>query len=274
MSTVSNPRGVLLALAVLSVALPALAEKRGSGWVAPAPAAEATEALKATLAEADRLYDTRHESGNDAKALELLRAAGKENPASFDVQWRLARACFWTAETIGAKDQDKRRAVAKEGWEAGKRAVAAKPKAADGHYWLSLNVGEYSHSVGIITALTEGIEDKFRDPLVQAEKLDPSLDHGGVFNALGRYKFELPWPKRDLKASVEYLRKSVQVNPQNLRGRAYLADALWDRDDDGDRAEAKKLLDEVDAAPSGRYDAPEELRAKSIAKAIRARISK
>jgi len=57
----------------------------------------------------------------------------------------------------------------------------------------------------------------------------------------------------------------TQTNPHNLRARVYLADTLAH---DKRAAEAKRLLEEVAAAPIGKYDAPEERRAKALATAL------
>lgn len=262
-------RTAAVVLALLAAA-PALAEKRGSGWTPPPLAASLPEEVRAAIAASDARYDARQAPATATEVYDELTKLAAKHPDSFDVNWRLARAAFWVAE--GTKDPVRRKAVAITGWEAGKRARAANPAGAEAAYFMALCVGEYSHSIGIFTALTEGIEGKFRDPLLEVEKASPAIDHGGLYNALGRYKYELPWPKRDLDASVVYLRKSIQVNPQNLRGRVFLAEALWDRDDDGDRAEAKKLLQEVAAAPADRYDGPEELRAKELGRAATARL--
>lgn len=258
------------AMLLLTLAPAARAEQRGSGWVSPGPSADAPEAIRAALLEVDRLHDTREQGSNGDKGTELLRGLAKTSPESFDVNWRIARALFWASEAM--TDKDRRRTLATEGWDAGKKALAVKPKSADALYWTSLCVGSYSQSIGILTALREGVEAKFRDPLVAVSKSDPKIDHGGVWNALGRYKFELPWPKKDLAESVTYLRRALEINPQNLRARVYLAESLEDRDDDGDVEEAKRLLKEVLAAPAARYDPAEELRAKAFARAAATRL--
>lgn len=257
---------VLPLVAAFLVAAPAAAEKRGSGWTPPALQTSLPEETRQAIAEADALYDTRQTGDNARKAYERLLELAQKHPDAFDVNWRIARAAFWLAE--GTSDKAQRKAIAQRGWDAGKKATA-RP---EGPYFMSLCIGEYSHSIGILTALTEGIEAKFRDPLLAVEKQDPAIDHGGLYNALGRYKYELPWPKRDLDGSVDYLRKALQVNPQNLRARVFLAEALWDRNRGDERNEAKKLLDEVLAAKVGRYDTAEELRAQSLARAAKKRL--
>lgn len=263
--------------AFVVVSLVALASSaaapRGSGWKPPQTAADAPEALTSAIVVADRLYDARGTKDDEGgAALHALRQAAKEHPDSWDVRWRLARAAFWFSEGLPADAKEERRATTEEGWRAGEKARELKPDAPEGAYFMSLCIGEYSHTVGLLTALKQGLEAKFRDPLLAVARKSPNVDHGGVWNALGRYKFELPWPKRDLDESVRYLRKGLEVNPDNLRARVYLAESLEKRGKGNDVEEARKLLEQVAQAPVGRYDAAEERRAKSLAKAFAQRM--
>jgi hypothetical protein len=92
--------------------------------------------------------------------------------------------------------------------------------------------------------------------------MNDGFENGGVETAWGRFFDKLPWPKRDRQQAEDHLRRALQINPAALRARVYLAGVYLDTD----RApEAKRLLDEVAAAPVGRYDAPEERRAKAMA---------
>lgn len=265
----SLPGALALAWLWLAGSAPARADGK-VGWPGPPVAAAAPDDVKAGLAQADALYDEREKAGSLGKVLEALRGLQKAHADSYDVNWRLARALFWQAEGTGAKDQ--KRALATEGRQAAGKAAAANAKGPEALYFGALCIGEYSHSVGILTALSEGIEAKFRDPLLEVAKLDPNIDNGGVWNALGRYKFELPWPKRDYDQSVTWLRKSIETNPKNLRGRFYLAESLAARDDKGDEAEARKLFKEVLDAGVGQYDTAEEQRSKDLARASLAKL--
>src|SRR5262249_55753628 len=105
--------------------------------------------------------------------------------------------------------------------------------------------------------------------LGQAEKLNPRYEFGGVDTAWGRFYDKLPWPKRDRKKAEEHFRRALQFAPQALRARVYLAESYID----DDRApEAKRLLEEVMAAPLGRYDVAEERRQKAMAAPLLAKI--
>lgn len=265
-------RTAFVVVSLVALASP-VAVARGSGWKVPSVAGDAPEALSSAIAIADRLYDTRG-TGDDqgGAALYALRKAAQAHPESWDVQWRLARAAFWVSEGLPEDAKEERRAITTEGWKAGEKAQELKPDAPEGPYFMALCIGEYSHTVGLFAALKQGLEAKFREPLLAVAQKSPNVDHGGVWNALGRYKFELPWPKRDLDESISYLRKGLEVNPDNLRARVYLAESLEKRGKGDDVAEAKKLIERVAQAPTDKYDPAEERRAKSLAKAFSQRL--
>ena len=252
-------------VAVLCLTL-AAAAVRAETWRGPPVDASLGEAAKSAIARADVLYAAREKDGNDTRAAEELRSLAKAAPDAFDVQWRLSRAVWWLSERTG--DKARLRVLSQECREAAERALKLKPAAAEALYFGALCIGSYSRAVGLLTALSEGLEAKFRDPLLALAKSAPALDNGGVFNALGRYKFSLPWPKRDYDQSVVYLERALQLQPANLRGRVYLAETLAARDDAGDAARASRLLFEVLSAPVGRYDTAEEFFSQGLARAL------
>ncbi len=133
-------------------------------------------------------------------------------------------------------------------------------------------MGNYALGLGVVKALSTGLEGKFRDRLGRAAALNDGYEHGGVETAWGRFFDKLPWPKRDRKQAEEHLRRAVAGEPGDA-ARARLPRRACYLDED--RApEAKRLLDEVAAAPVGRYDAPEERRAKAIGRRLCSRSSR
>ena len=162
--------------------------------------------------------------------------------------------------------------MGKIGWDLGERAVQVNPRDPSGHYWAALNIGNYALGLGVVRALTMGLDGKFRDHLTAAGKLAPAYNHGGVDVAWGRYYEKLPWPKRDRKLAEEHLRRVLSAqNPANLRARVFLAETLLA---EGHADEARRLLDEVAAAVPGRYDSAEERRAKALGVGLRERMKK
>ena len=62
-------------------------------------------------------------------------------------------------------------------------------------------MGNYALGIGMLRALREGLEGKFKDRLSRAEKIDRSFQGGAIQTAWGRFWYELPWPKRDARKS-------------------------------------------------------------------------
>jgi Tfp pilus assembly protein PilF len=56
---------------------------------------------------------------------------------------------------------------------------------------------------------------------------------------MGRYWYKLPWPKRDIKKSIQYLREAAEAAPFSVRGRVYLSESYLKG---GDKELAKEEL--------------------------------
>jgi len=127
------------------------------------------------------------------------------------------------------------------------------------HYWAALSIGSYAQGMGILRALANGIESKFKQPLERATAIDVRYDHGSIPVVWAAYYLELPWPKRDRGKAAAELRRALQINPANLRARLYQARIAAD---EGHAAQASALLAAIASAPGDKYDPPEERRVK------------
>ncbi len=222
------------------------------------------------LAEADALYQRR----DDPAALAALRArlaeAEKAAPDDYEVLWRLARLDFWLADDPALKSAEKSR-LGKLAWDYGDRATAANPSRVEGWNYAAAGVGNYALGIGVLTALRQGIEGKFKERLSRAESIDPGYDNGGIQTAWGRFWFELPWPKYSAERSQKALEAALARNPANVRAHVYLSD-LFAKEGQPDRA-AAELQRALSGAP-GRYDAPEERRWQEVARARAAELDR
>ncbi len=187
-----------------------------------------------------------------------------------DRLWRLARRYFWLSDNPKLSSDEKSR-LGKKSWEYGDRATAANPKGVEGWYFAAVGMGNYSLGIGILKALGEGIEGKFRERLAKAESIDPNFYAGGIYNAWGRFYYKLPWPKYDARKSEQNLQKAIKVNPANVRGRIFLAE-LYEKE--GHPKEARKLLEEAAAHQPGSYDIPEERRSQKQARELLAEMKR
>ena len=232
---------------------------------AAAPAAPRPAAPADALGRIDALHKKRDDRAALAEERQLVDAAVARAGNDYETLWRAARLYFWLSDDPSQNNETRSR-LGKMGWDLAERAITINPKHAAGYYWAAVNMGNYAVGLGVVKALTQGMEGKFTSRLGKAGELDPRYQHGGVDVAWGRFYEKLPWPKRDRKKAEQHLRKVLtQLNPHHLRARVFLADTLAH---DNRAAEAKRLLEEVAAAPVGRYDAPEERRAKALGAAL------
>jgi tetratricopeptide (TPR) repeat protein len=258
----------------LVVAAALLAPAVGAGQAAPTsgappgpgaarPAGAAPADLPAILADADAAYARRDEPGQEALLRERLEAAERAAPSSYDVLWRLARFHVWLADDpdLGGEEKSRR---GKRAWEYAEKAIAANPDGAEGWFYAAAGMGNYSLGIGILKALSQGIEGKFKDRLSHAERLRPDLDSGAIPTAWGRFWFKLPWPKYDAKKSRRALEQALKMNPENVRAHVYLAE-LHDKEDRKDEARAE--WERAAVASAGSYDPPEARRWQRVARA-------
>jgi tetratricopeptide (TPR) repeat protein len=226
--------------------------------VAPAPfdAAAASQ-------QAQALWRRRDEPAAMDQAKQLLDQALVRAPDDYGLLWRAAAWHFWKSDDP-ALPTSTRAQLGKTGWDLAERAVARNPGHVAGHFWAALTMGNYALGLGIMRAITQGIEGKFRAHIGAAERLDPRYGQGGIQNAWGGYYLTLPWPKRDLEKAEAYFKQALAINPHNLRTRVLLAELRVRRDR---LPEARQLLEEVLGATPDQYDPPEEKRAQKLAAA-------
>ena len=179
--------------------------------------------LAQILARIDALHHRRDERPALIEERQLIDAAAAQSPRDYAVLWRAARLYFWLSDDPSVA-KGERSQLGKAGWDLAERAIAIDAGQAAGHYWAAVNMGNYALGLGIMKALTMGMEGKFKDRLQRAGQLAPAYEFGGVEVAWGRFYEKLPWPKRDRKRAEEHLRRATRGQPANLRARVYLAD--------------------------------------------------
>jgi hypothetical protein len=254
---------VLVSAPLAAVLIVGAAAGLGGGPGATAPSAT-TAPIPALLARVDDLHRRRDDKAAWHEQQRLVQILIARAPHEYDVLWRAARFYFWASDDPSVSKEQRSR-WGKDGWDLAEKAIVTNPNDVAGHYWAAFCMGNYALGLGVVKALSQGMEGKFRERLTRAQALNPGYDFGGAETAWGRFFDKLPWPKRDRKKAEEHLRKAIELNPYALRARVYLASSYLD----ADRAiEAKHLLDEVAAAVPGRYDAPEERRAQALGQGL------
>jgi tetratricopeptide (TPR) repeat protein len=245
---------------VLAAAL--LAPAASAGQTPASPGAARPAELADLLAQVDAAEARRDEPDQVALIRERLEAAERQAPGDYGVLWRLARLHTWLSDDP-ALDGDEKSRLGKRAWDYAEKAIAASPEGFEGYYYAAVGMGNYSLGIGILKALSKGIEGKFKDRLSRAEKLRPDFQSGAIPTAWGRFWFKLPWPKYDARKSRKRLEQALSMNPENVRAHVYLAELheKEDRDDEA-RAELQRAV-----AARGDYDPPEARRWQTVASA-------
>jgi len=207
----------------------------------------------------DELWKARDQPGTGKEMEQVLQQHLVVEPRSYEANWRLASLYNWIADS---KEADEKAGLGKKAWDAGDKAIAANAGEVNGHYSAAVAIGLYSEGVGIITALSQGLEGKFRDRILAALRLDKDYLNGAPQVVWGRYFFKLPWPKRNVDEATKVLSEAVRAHPGNLRAKLYLADCYADKDK---IEEGTKLAQQILDAPGG-ADPPEERRIKKKAR--------
>jgi len=207
----------------------------------------------------DELWKKRNQAPAVKELHQLLSQELTADPRSFEANWRLASVYNWEANgTAGDAKAD----LGKKAWEAGDKAILAKPDDVRGHYQAGTGIGLYSEGISIITALAQGMEGKFRERMQAALRIDKDHLDGAPQVVWGRYFFKLPWPKRDVDQSIKVLEDCIAGHPDNWRAKLYLADSLADN---GKTEDARRFVQDVLDARNG-TDPPEDHRLKEMAK--------
>src|SRR5437762_4434438 len=103
----------------------------------------------------DEFWKKRDQPGVEKQLNNILKEQLSADPASFEANWRQAALLNWQAN--GAEG-DFKAGLGKAAWTAGDKAVTAKPDDVRGHYNSGVGVGLYSEGVGVLTALSQGLE--------------------------------------------------------------------------------------------------------------------
>ncbi|HCF60815.1 MAG TPA: hypothetical protein DFS52_22790 [Myxococcales bacterium] len=225
--------------------------------------------VSADIVALDALWPLRDRPAAVRSFATRLERALRASPDDPELLWRAARWHAWRAQSATDREQGKREG--RLAWRYGERALELAPDSIPVRYWAALSVGAYGQSIGALSALRQGIEGKFRSNLNYVIEREPTYDSGSALVALGRYYFEMPWPKRDMRKAERYLELALKVNPDNLRAKLYLAEVLAAKGEDGAKR-ALALLGEVLAAGEGSGDGPERRQVQRLARALKPKI--
>jgi tetratricopeptide (TPR) repeat protein len=189
--------------------------------------------------DADALYANRAVLADAKKAAAIWQARIDRNAKDFEAAWKRARAGYW----IGGheNEQTNRDTAYEQAMAAARVAIAARPNAPEGHFWLAASMGGYAEDHGIRGGLK--YRGDIRDSLEKTLALDPAFLQGSADRALGRWYFKVPGLfGGSKKKSEEHLRKALTYNPRSIISHIFLAETLEALDRKADAIAELKLV--------------------------------
>ena len=178
-----------------------------------APAADAAR-VTSIAARPQRLYDE-------------AKARWRKETNSVEAAWQFGRAAFDLAEL--ATNDTRRAALANEGIDACRRAIALDPKSAGAHYYLGLSYGQLAQTK-LLGALK--LVDQMEEVWKKTIALDPKFDYAGGHRTLGVLYRDAPgWPTSvgSRSKARQHLQKALELRPDYPGNRLslYEAYAQW-----------------------------------------------
>ncbi|HEU6451731.1 MAG TPA: hypothetical protein VFT57_09950 [Gemmatimonadaceae bacterium] len=206
------------------------------------------QAVAARIAQGD----SAHNAMSPAFALAHYKAALAIDSTSYEALWKASRDAVDLGEFN--TDPTQRAQYFADGEKYARRAVAVKPNDAEGHFVLARALGRVALTLGVKQKVKYAKE--VREQGLEALKYD-SL-HPGALHVLGRWNAEIMrlsgfsrffaknflggdvFSQASWDKAVDYMEKSVKVDPTRLVHHLDLAEIYRDRNADGDRERARE----------------------------------
>jgi len=211
--------------------------------------------LAAKMSQADALWQERLDLEKTKASIALYKEILAEEPTNVAAMWKITRAYHWLGTKIKEKDQQV--PTLEQGISYAEKAVSLRPDCVDCHYWLGVIYGEYGRTKGILKSLK--LVGPIKEQMNQVIKLDPTYSSGGAYLVLGELYRAVPGiVGGDKQKSLEYLKKAVEIAPDNASNRLSLAKTyLALKQKDLARKELDWIAKAPDTGPLGNRDTKE-----------------
>ena len=183
--------------------------------------------VNALMKGADVLWLQSTDPDKALKTISLYEKVLELEPNNYEALWKIAHSYFIIGDALPETEEFKNRhkECGEKGMSYAKRALAINPEGIEGHYYYGLSIAQYSIGISIVKALIKGLGPEYEKHLGKAIEINKLYDYAGPIRAMGRYWYRLPWPKRNINKSIDYLKKAEALAPLSTRGRVYLAES-------------------------------------------------
>ncbi len=234
-----------------------------------------------SVSDADSLWEKRGESfdqntliadaANIDQAIDIYKkvmttTSGAEKE---EATWKLIRAYYYKGKYT-VQDSDTKKKIYDLGKELGEEAVKEFPDSPGVNFFLAVVWGVWGEEYGIFAAARKGVAGKIKKRCEKTIKIDPKFEDAGGYRVLGRVYFKAPkiplilgWPSK--KKAVGFLEQSLEIAPEDLNTKQFLAEALYSQKQ---KERANKLMKEILATEGVIEGVAEDANIKSEVKGI------
>jgi tetratricopeptide (TPR) repeat protein len=217
-------------------------------------------------------------------------------PKNLEAYWKLLRAIHFQGDFTAA-DREERQRIFGRGREvseqaldllAGRvggrealdemtpaeiRAAFSEPEVARIYFWAAVDWGLWGQAFSKMAAARQGVAKRVRDYSRIVIALDPEYEDAGGYRIHARLHAEAPkiplvtgWIDRDV--ALADIRRAVEIAPDDLYNRIFLADALRRFGEPEEKAEGLRRLEELAASEPRAADAVADTAAIELARQI------
>ena len=177
-------------------------------------------------ATAQSEIDKKYQQAKTLKEFEHIAEEVKKilahEPNQVEWQWRLARSHY----SIAKRNKDTRQFDLCI--EHSSRALKNKPDSAISYFFRALCRGKQGEMQGLWSSL--GIIEPFKEDMIKALELDPTIQNGGPNRALGKLYLELPFfLGGSTKQAIDHLKEAVRLGPDHAENYLGLAEAYYSK---------------------------------------------
>ena len=177
-------------------------------------------------ATAQSEIDKKYQQAKTLKEFEHIAEEVKKilahEPNQVEWQWRLARSHY----SIAKRNKDTRQFDLCI--EHSSRALKNKPDSAISYFFRALCLGKQGEMQGLWSSL--GIIEPFKEDMIKALELDPTIQNGGPNRALGKLYLELPFfLGGSTNQAIDHLKEAVRLGPDHAENYLGLAEAYYSK---------------------------------------------
>lgn len=190
------------------------------------------------LKQAEENFDQREDVDKLRQAVNLMRRARSADEKNFEAAWKLAKYSYFLGKAT--KDDKESEQIFAVGTNAGRVASRLEPNRPEGHFWLGAAYGGEAERF----PFTKGLPnlEKIKESMNKVIEIDPKFQGATAFDALATLELKTSSLGGKPEKAVEFLKKGLELNPDNFLSRLNLAEAFLALDKD---AEAKEQLNYI-----------------------------